>query len=114
MDDYILTKFGMMTKIGPVLGLPYQPIKIQNFENPFSAILKTVKSFVFIHAHTHTHTHTHAHTFKGPFSGTTRLSRYQKGKTNLDFTEARDSEWQLHQLGHMQVCTGPALGNWRP
>jgi len=29
----------------------------------------------------------------------------QKGKTNLDFTEARDSEWQCHQLGHMQVCT---------
>jgi len=23
----------------------------------------------------------------------------------LDFTEARDSEWQWHQLGHMQVCT---------
>jgi len=30
---------------------------------------------------------------------------YQKGKTNLDFIEARDSEWQWHQLGHMQVCT---------
>ena len=48
------------------------------------------------------------HTFNGPFSGTTQvsqLSRYQKGKTNLDFTEARDSEWQWHQLGHMQVCT---------
>jgi len=29
----------------------------------------------------------------------------QKGKTNLDFTEARDSEWQWHQLGRMQVCT---------
>jgi len=28
----------------------------------------------------------------------------QKGKTNLDFTEARDSEWQWHQLGHMQFC----------
>ena len=27
-----------------------------------------------------------------------------KGKTNLDFTEARESEWQWHQLGHMQVC----------
>ena len=26
-------------------------------------------------------------------------------RTNLDFTEARDSEWQWHQLGHMQVCT---------
>jgi len=49
--------------------------------------------------------HAHTHTFKGPFSGTTRVSRYQKGKTNLDFTEARDSEWQWHQLGHMQVCT---------
>jgi len=34
-----------------------------------------------------------------------RVNRYQKGKTNLDFTEARDSEWQWHQLGHMQVCT---------
>ena len=33
------------------------------------------------------------------------MSRYQKGKTNLDFTKARDSEWQWHQLGHMQVCT---------
>jgi len=33
------------------------------------------------------------------------VSRYQKGKTNLDFTEARDSEWQWHQLGHMLVCT---------
>jgi len=32
------------------------------------------------------------------------VGRYQKGKTNLEFTEARDSEWQWHQLGHMQVC----------
>jgi len=28
-----------------------------------------------------------------------------EGTANLDFTEARDSEWQWHQLGHMQVCT---------
>jgi len=35
------------------------------------------------------------------------MSRYQKGNTNLHFTEARDSEWQWHQLGHMQVCTSP-------
>jgi len=40
------------------------------------------------------------HTFNGPFSGTIQVSQYQKGKTNLDFTEARDSEWQWHQLGH--------------
>ena len=48
--------------------------------------------------------HTHTHRFNGPFSRTTRVSRYQKGKSNLDFTEARDSEWQWHQLGHLQVC----------
>ena len=48
---------------------------------------------------------THTHTFNGPFSRTTQVSQYQKGKTNLDFTEARDSERQWHQLGHMQVCT---------
>jgi len=39
------------------------------------------------------------------------VSRYQKGKTNLDFTEARDSEWQWHQLGHMQVCTSLETDN---
>jgi len=43
--------------------------------------------------------------FNGLFSRTTWVSRYQKGKTNLDFTWARDSEWQWHQLGYMQVCT---------
>ena len=49
--------------------------------------------------------YTHTHPFNGPFSRTTLVGRYQKGKTNLDFTEARDSEWQWHQLGHMQVYT---------
>jgi len=38
-------------------------------------------------AHTRTHA---ARMFNGPLS-------------NLDFTEARDSEWQWHQLGHMQT-----------
>jgi len=51
------------------------------------------------------------------------VSRYQKAKTNQDFTEARDSEWQWHQLGHMQVCTSlqtdnhastPLLSFYRP
>jgi len=39
------------------------------------------------------------------------VSRYQKGRTNLDFTEARDSEWQWHQLGQMQVCTSLQTDN---
>jgi len=32
------------------------------------------------------------------------VNQYQKGKTDLDFAEARESEWQWHQLSHMQVC----------
>jgi len=40
------------------------------------------------------------------------VSWYQNGKTNLDFTEARDSEWQWHQLGHMQVCTSLQTDNY--
>ena len=61
--------------------------------------------FVSLCTHTHTRTHARTHMFNGPLSGTTRVRRYQKGKTNLDFTEARDNEWQWHQLGYMQVCT---------
>ena len=57
------------------------------------------------------HTHTHTHPFNGPLSGTTQVSHYQKGKTNLDFTEARDSGWQWHQLGYMQVCTSLQTDN---
>jgi len=29
----------------------------------------------------------------------------------MDFTEARDSGWQWHQLGHMQVCTSLQTDN---
>jgi len=50
----------------------------------------------------HTHTHAHSHTFNGPLSGTTRESKNQSV-----FSGARDSEWQWHQLGHMQICTSP-------
>jgi len=39
------------------------------------------------------------------------VSWYQRGKTNLDFTETTDSEWQWHQLGHMQVCTSLQTDN---
>ena len=63
------------------------------------------------------------HPFNGPLFGTAWMSRYQKDKTNLDFTEARDSEWQWYQLGHMQVCISlqtdnhastPQLSFYRP
>jgi len=56
--------------------------------------------FQKINTHTHTHTHTR---LTALFSGTTRVSGYQKVKTNLAFSEVRDSEWHWHQPGH--VCT---------
>jgi len=75
-----------------------------------SAEAMSLKTPLDLHKHTHTHTHTHP--FHGPLSRTTRVSRYQKGKTNLDFTEARDSKWQWYQLGHVQVCTSLQTDNY--
>jgi len=54
----------------------------------------------WIKIHTHIHTHLTA-----LCPGPPRWAGTRKVKTNLDFTEARDSDWQWHQLGHMQVCT---------
>ena len=49
------------------------------------------------------------HPFNGLFSRTTSVSWYQKGKTSLDLSEARDDGvlgWQWHQVDHMQtICT---------
>ena len=46
------------------------------------------------------------HPFNSLFSRTTWASQYQKGKTSLDFNEARNDGvlgWQWHQLDHMQT-----------
>ena len=76
--------------------------------------------------YTYMHTHTHtcltalcpglpgwAGTSLGCFSHVKNidLRKYWFTKTNLDFTEARDSECQWHQLGHMQVCTSLQIDN---
>jgi len=47
---------------------------------------------------------THTHSFNGSvwdYPG----DPVPEGKTNLDLSEARDGEWQWHQLSHIQVCT---------
>jgi len=89
----------------------------------FSQIIIALAFLYQLHSHTHTVSVIHTHPFNGPLSGTTQVSQYQKGKTNLDFTEARDNEWQWHQLEHMQVCTSlqtdnhastPPLSFYRP
>jgi len=82
--------------------------------SPWSVLRLTVvdvTASTFMHLVIRAWLYTHTHPFNGPLSGTARVSRYQKGKTNLDFTEPRDSEWQWHQLGHMQVCTSLQTDN---
>ena len=49
------------------------------------------------------HARMHAHPFNSPLSGTTQVRQYLKGKTNLDFTEARDSEWQVASYHHPYI-----------
>jgi len=38
------------------------------------------------------------------FSGTIRVSWYQKGKSIWILLKQDNSQWQLHQLGRMQIC----------
>ena len=54
------------------------------------------------------HTYTH---LTALFRDYPRWAGTRKAKTNLDLTEARDSEWQWHQLGHMKVCTSLQTDN---
>jgi len=63
-----------------------------NWKNEFVIGLDSVSGMVMGPNRPMQVTYIHTHPFNGPFSGTTRVSRYQKGTTNLDFTEARDSE----------------------
>ena len=50
--------------------------------------------------------HTDTYTcLMAPFPGLPGWAGTRIVKNNLDFTAARDSEWEWHQLGLMQVCT---------
>ena len=76
-----------------------------------AGMMGRASSRVLLESHVAYSTHTHTRARAHPLSGTTQVSRYQKGKTNLDFTEARDIERQWHQLGHMQVCISLQTNN---
>jgi len=69
--------------------------------SPHEARYFTVYTNIFVVTHTHTHP------FNGPLSRTTWVSWYQKGKTSLDYTEARDIELQWHQLGKSDLHLAP-------
>ena len=85
--------------------------QLLHLQNPQNSSFNLLCAEYFVSADYSQYTDTRTHPFNGPLSGTTQVSRYQKGKTNLDFTEARDSEWHWHQLGHMQVCTSLQTDN---
>jgi len=86
-----------------------QQLRLANIDNCKKNMQGT---FILAHLDNCTHTHTQTHPFNGRLPGTTQVSRYEKGKTNLDFTEATDSEWQWHPLGRMQVCTSLQMDNY--
>ena len=83
----------------------------QNCQDSFHWLILHTQHTQLYQCHQPPYLLTFTHPFNGPLSRTTQVSRYQKGKTNLDFTEARDSEWQWNQLGHMQVCTSLQTDN---
>ena len=69
------------------------------------------------HLHTlvkHYHTHTHTHPFNGPLSGTTRVSRYQKGKPiwillKQETVSASGISWAICKSAHRsRQITTPA------
>jgi len=60
--------------------------------------------FTFTKVDINTHPFTHSH-LTALFPGLPGWAGTRKAKTNLDFTEARDCEWQWHQPGRMQICT---------
>jgi len=58
-----------------------------------------------------THTHTHARTFYGPLD----IVRDYPGEPVPELIWILlklDSEWQWHQIGHMQICTSLQTDNY--
>ena len=58
--------------------------------------------------HTHTHTHTR---LTALFPGLPGWASTRKVKPIWILLKQRDSEWQWHQLGHMQACISLQTGN---
>jgi len=61
--------------------------------------------------------HTHTHPFNDPLSGTTRVSRYQKGESNLKQETVSGISWAIYKSApccrHNHAST-PPLSFYRP
>ena len=86
----------------------YEPRRIF----PFSVLLLLSIGYIDF-THTHTHTRLTAHCPGLPrWSGTRQLKPiWILLKQEIVTTTTTDSEWQWHQLGHMQVCTSLQTDN---
>ena len=62
---------------------------LYNYDNKLTVASFATRVIVSDTGKVNTPPHTHARAFNGPFFRTTRVSQYQEGKTNLDFTEAK-------------------------
>jgi len=67
------------------VGLPPDGLRTAHPPNVVDVLLSRKTSLLCML----TREQTNEHPFIGPFSGTIRVSQYQKGKTNPNFTEAR-------------------------
>jgi len=83
---------------------------VSKWEQTNDIQLSRLSTHARTHARTHTHTHTHTR-LTDLYPGLPGWAGTSVCKTSLDFTEARDIEWQWHQLGHMQVCTSLQTDN---
>ena len=100
-----------------VLAVGNYCIGVQNIGNQWRYASATATVILNPDLHKHwaiCNWNTHTHPFNVPLSGTIRVSRYQKGTTNLDFTEARDNEWHgiswaiCKSAPHSKQITTPA------
>ena len=71
---------------------------------------RKTSSYVHTYIHTHTHTHTHTH-LTALFPGLPGWAGTRKVIPIWILLKQRDSEWQWHQLGYMQVCTSLQTDN---
>jgi len=67
--------------------------------------------YISSHAHAHACMHAHTHIILWLSGLCPRLPGWATTRNNLDFTEARNSKWHWHQLGHMKICTSPQIDN---
>ena len=80
--------------------------KIRCLDTPFAfGSYFRVRSSYKKHLNTHTHTHTHIHPFNGPFSGTTRVGRYQKGNWILLKQETVSGSGISWAIGKSAPCS---------